>query len=448
MLSERIRQVRRFVEEALGQWNMGQLSALKRGAVRVIQIVGVSVQKLRIDNCLLQASALSYITVVAMVPVLAIAFAISSAFGAQEHLIALIEHQLAGYPEQFVSVITHITETIRSANYGALGGVGGLVIFLMAVRLLSKIENTFNTIWEAESRRAFLRRIADYISVVVIVPLLLITATSAGTFLASEKVETFISEKVGALVVFYHCAAALGGFIAVIMGFAFLYLFMPNVRVRFRSAVAGGFVAGLLWAITQWGYVGSQVGMTRLNPVYGSFAAVPLFLGWVFISWVIVLIGAELSFAVQNHIQYTEQIFGEDKSVATRQVVGLLVMHDVCSCFLNGEERWSMTKYQGSYAVPYKTLAHVVKTLEESELVLAVNEERDEFVPGRDLGHISAADVVKAIQGHEVGDVAKLLEERVPSLCEIYTNAREQSARELDEIAYRDLLQQGQKCEG
>jgi len=444
-LLQKLKALKKYCETAVMQWNIKHLTPVQRTIVRLVQIITVVVHKARRDNAPLQASALSYITILAMVPVLAIAFAISSAFGAQERLTSLIEKGMADYPADLTAIIDKITQTIEGANYGALGGIGALAIFLVAVRMLSKIENTFNTIWETNQRRPYIRRITDYIAVVVLVPLLLLTATSAGTFLASTRVESFLSEKIGVFVYVYHAGTALTGFAAVVLGFSFLYLFMPNTRVNLKPAFTGGVVAGILWALLQWLYITSQIGMTRLNPIYGSFAAIPLFLGWIFASWVIVLIGAQISFAVQNRILYVQQVFGKAESESSKEVIALMVMYDIAKDFVTGSKRWSITDYTSNSivsSVSHNTLIEVLSALEAKGLILKVNKEDAEYVPGRDLSNLTAADVVEAVKGEEDADISEQMKNQAFSLYRLFRQYREQTSQKLKSLNYKEALTQ------
>ncbi|MFW5996864.1 MAG: YhjD/YihY/BrkB family envelope integrity protein [Lentisphaeria bacterium] len=444
MITEFILNIRRRIYAILRLWNTEQLSRLKIWLIRCFQVIAVSIYKLRHDNCILQAAALSYITVIAVIPIFALAFAILNAFGAQQHLINILEEGMANYPEQFVSVIHQVTDTIRNANYGALGAVGALIILFMAVRLLSRIEKTFNTIWETAFNRPTLRRLADYVTVIILVPFLLITATSAGTFLASDRLETYLTEQFGFLVFIYHVFVASTGFMAVILGLMFLYLLMPNTRVRLRPAFTGALVAGILWTITQWLYISFQIGVTRLNPVYGSFAAVPLFLGWIFISWVIVLIGAEVGFAVQNHVHFVKDVFGDEdeESPISRENLALLIFYDIGQHFLRGKSNWSLAEFAGKQQLSHNIILELISNLRQANLLAAIDEERDQYVPGHDLSTITVADVINAVRGGEGESVQTFFRNTAPAFYERLSKFRNRSNQELNKLNFRDLLQE------
>lgn len=441
MITEFILQARNRFYQLLRLWNTEHLPSMKTWLVRCFQVIVISVYKLRNDNCILQASALSYITVIAVIPLLALAFAILNAFGAQQHMISMLEEGMANYPERFVNVIHQITATIRNANYGALGAVGALAILFMAVRLLARIEKTFNAIWETAFNRPSLRRLADYVTVIILVPLLLITATSAGTVLASDRLETYLTEKFGFLVFVYNAFVASAGFAAVVIGLTFLYLLMPNTRVRFRPAFTGAVVAGVLWSIAQWVHISFQVGFTRLNPLYGSFAAVPLFLGWIFLSWIIVLIGAELGFAVQNHVHYVRDLFGDEDSSVSRETLALLIVYEVGKKFLKGETDWSATEFAGKRYISRKTVLELIRKLNESNIIIPVDEDREHFVPARDLSKISASDVLNAVRGQEDESVQILFRESAPAFYEQINARRKEQYQQLANLNFRDLLE-------
>ncbi len=246
----------------------------------------------------LRASALTYTTLLSLVPFLAIAFSVLKGLGVQNALEPLLL-QVAG--ESSRETVSQIIGYVNNTNVKSLGVVGLLFLLVTVVSLLSTIEDAFNNIWGVLETRSLQRRFSDYLSVVVVGPLLLMVAMSMTSSLQSQWLvqwlvrNTLLGEAI--LLPF-----RLVPYLSVWVAMTFLYSYIPNARVRFRSAVLGGVVAGTIWQVTQWGYFHFQVGVANYNAIYGALAALPIFLVWIYTSWLIVLFGLEL---VRTHQETT-----------------------------------------------------------------------------------------------------------------------------------------------
>ena len=238
----------------------------------------------------LRAAALTYTTILSLVPFLAIAFSVLKGLGVQNALEPLLL-QVAG--ESSRETVQRIVDYVNNTNVKSLGMIGLLMLMVTVLSLLSTIEEAFNTTWGVKESRPLSRRFSDYLSVVVVGPLLLVVALSMTTTLQSQWLVQWLIHKtvLGEAVV---ALFRLVPYISIWCALTFLYVFIPNVQVRFRSAVLGGVVAGTIWQIAQWGYFHFQVGVAGYNAIYGTLAALPIFLVWVYTSWLIVLFGLEV----------------------------------------------------------------------------------------------------------------------------------------------------------
>lgn len=249
------------------------------------------------NNCPQRAAALSYTTILSLVPFFALAFALLKGFGVPNKLAPIILEQVAaGSQETVGKILTYINNT----NMKSLGVIGLATLILTVLSLLSDIEEAFNAIWGVKETRPWARKFSDYLSVVMSGPLLLIAATSITTTLQSQVVvkELIALNYIGPVI---YKAFLFIPYLSIWVALVFLYLFMPNTRVRFSSALIGGMLAGALWQGAQWAYIHLQISVASYNAIYGTLAVLPVFMVWIYSSWVIVLLGVEIVYAHQHH---------------------------------------------------------------------------------------------------------------------------------------------------
>ncbi|TFH32699.1 MAG: YihY family inner membrane protein, partial [Myxococcales bacterium] len=253
------------------------------------------------DLCMLRASALAFASTVALVPSLAISFAALRGLGWKgERLEALILSRATVLsPDAIETVVKYIDNT----NFAGLGVIGGFVLFLTVLSVMANIEQAFNVIWGNATPRSPVRRVTDYFGVMILCSTLLAVAASATVMITRAALASDLEAKWG-VVSFAERSMTYGVYCLVWFVFAFLYMFMPNTKVRAFPALAGGIVAGSVWQLTQWTYIRFQAGVSTYNAIYGTLAQLPVLMAWLFLSWVIVLFGAEIAYAVQSLRSY------------------------------------------------------------------------------------------------------------------------------------------------
>ena len=253
------------------------------------------------NNCSLHASALTFYSILSIVPVLAMAFGIAKGFGFDRLLERRLMEELYGQQEVLSWLITFANRMLENTRGGVVAGFGVAALFWSVVKVLSHIEASFNAIWRVPETRGYWRKFSDYQAIMLISPLLMIMSSSATVFISTQV--TNITERV-ALLGYFSGLISLGlkilPFFLIWVLFSFLYILIPNTRVRFGAGVLAGVIAGTLYQLAQVAYIEFQVGLARHNAIYGSFTALPLFLVWLQISWLIVLLGAQIAFAQQN----------------------------------------------------------------------------------------------------------------------------------------------------
>ncbi len=248
------------------------------------------------DRCKLHAAALSFITILTLIPFLALIFAISKGLGIQNYFQDIVIHKIAlGKQDIFLKILQYIENT----NLKNLGTIGIVVLLLAMIRLLGSIEEVFNAVWNVESARRITRKISDYLTIVVLCPIFVfVTFTFTASLSSNALIQNLLQNDL--LNNVYLQFIKFLPFISIWVALSIFYMFMPNIKVNLSSGVISGIVAGTVWQIFQWAYIQFQIGITKYNAIYGTFASVPIFIVWIYFSWIVILYGAELGFVFQN----------------------------------------------------------------------------------------------------------------------------------------------------
>lgn len=344
-------------------------------------------------RCLLRASALSFTTILSMVPLFALAFAVLKGLGVQNTLEPIIlEHLTAGSGELVGRIISYINNT----KMASLGAIGLAALVITVISLLGSIEDAFNEIWGVDENRSPYRRFSDYLSVVVSGPLLLLAATSMTTSLQSQSlVQWLISTAYfGDLVLFLFRIVP---YFSVSLAFVCLYLFIPNTRVKIRSAMVGGIMAGIAWETAQWGYIHFQVGVAKYNAVYGTLAALPVFMVWIYTSWIIVLFGAVVVAAHQNRIALRPDTRLGGLSWAARESTSLAILLTVAGSFVRGERPRTLERIAGERHLPVSITRSLLANLVKGGYLVVAEGGRG-YYPARDPENIDMAELLAGLK--------------------------------------------------
>lgn len=378
--------------------------------VRQARICYLVVRDFVADLCLLQSGALTYITVLSLVPVLAVAFALLKGLGAWERLrMGTIEPFLdrtwgaAGSGAeglgQLRDVVERVLDFVQQTNFGALGTFGLLTLLYTVIHLLGSVERAFNTIWNVQRSRSLVRKLTDYLAMVVVTPVFLLTATAAAAAGQNSRFGDWMHDtfQLGGLT---ERLLALTPLFTMWVLLTFVYWTLPNTRVRFASALVGGLFAGTLWHLAQLLHVKFQIGVANYNKIYAGFAAFPLFLVWLYVSWVIVLLGAELAWAHQAERNFRPTVRGRHGSQAFRDLVALRSMLRVARAFLRGAKPPTSAEIADEIGVDHGMADGLLRQLEQSGLVAVLESPGSAaFVPARDPGLITIQGVLEALKG-------------------------------------------------
>jgi membrane protein len=349
------------------------------------------------DQLLLRAHALTYLTLLSVVPLLALAFALIELVGGSEQVMRLLVQQFAaGSPE----AVDWILDYVGRVKFGALGTIGGALLILTTLLAVGNVEHALNAIWGVTKQRPWVRRIPDYLAVVVISPVLLGVALSLGTSLDSQWLVRRLLEN-PLFATLYDAGLRQAPTVLVIAGLTFLYWFLPNTDVKPRSALLGGVVAGVLFSVAQGLYVGLSVGVAQYDAIFGGFAALPLLMVWIYFEWAITLLGAEVAYAHQTLPLYRREVRGAPAGPAARERIGLGVALAIAKAFRSGERPWDEDALSEHLDVPLRTVREVIAQLEKAGVVAPVADSTRSGVwqLARPADRVHVADVLDALRG-------------------------------------------------
>lgn len=361
---------------------------------RPLKLVIYTLEGLLAHGTMDMGAALTFYTLVSIVPVLALAFAVVKGFGLAESLVQNLYSLLPQMPEVVDYMVSFANNTLARTNGGVMATIGLLTLLWAVVNLFESIEANFNKIWEVKSSRNLVRKYSDYITVVIIAPLLWIVATSVGTY---------TRDMLGIEGVWWlNMASKLFSLMLVWAMFAIIYIVLPNTKVRLRAAIMAGVFAGTGFYLFQTLFIFLMKWMTSYSAIYGSFAALPLFLLWMQYSWKILLMGCELSFALQNEKRYDEErelpVISHDD---TQKFIIAIVCH-IARSFVRGEGAVPLIAVRERLGIPSRIASKLIMLLVDAGILNEVKCEQKDYdvayAPAKDVNSLRVCDILEAVE--------------------------------------------------
>jgi membrane protein len=397
-----IRKIIDFIKGDIWRIRSGTLPPERSFLLKQLRIVILAFHEFDKDKCSLRASALTFFSLLSIVPATALAFGIAKGFALEKLLEKELLERFKGQEEVISRVITFAHSTLEETKGGLIAGIGLAVLFYLIIKLLSNIENSFNDIWGVTRPRSIGRKLSDYLSMMFVCPILLVMSSSITVFIKTQV--TLFTQKI----------ALLGGAFSPVISFllkglpycviwvlfTFVYLFMPNTKVCTRSGLLGGIVAGTIYQVVQWAYITFQIGVGKYGAIYGGFAALPLFLVWLYMSWLIVLFGAEISFASQNVETYEFEPDSLRVKPSFKRLLGLCIAHLSIKNFCDGERPWSAGKISHTLEIPIRLANRILFELVESQILSEVRTDDGGeafYQPARNIDTLSINYIIHAL---------------------------------------------------
>jgi membrane protein len=402
--------MREFFASSLWELRLEALPAWKRAGVRVLRVLTLAVRESVKDECGLRAASLTFYTLLSVVPVLGVAFGIAKGFGLEKLLEEQLLAQMSGQEQALERILGFARNMLEDARGGLIAGIGVALMIWAAVKILGQIEAALNAMWDGLPPRAWGRRFADYLAVLLIAPILMLSASGANVFIRTGLDE--VAGRLGLLDAAGPLIVQLLRLTPVLLAwalFTMMYAMMPNTRVRLLPALAGGALGGSLYHLVQWVYIAFQVGAAKQNAVYGSFAALPLFLAWVQTSWMIFLFGAQIAYATQHAELWACCMRGPGSGRDRRQLAGLHAAWLVAGRFARGEPPPTAGELARATEVPPAVVAENLERLTRAGLLArTVSPEGEAVLPAVDPARLTLQRVLDALQENAPLDPATL----------------------------------------
>ncbi len=409
--------------------------------LRVVRTVLILGRDVATGQLTLRAMSLVYTTLLSIVPLLALSFSVLKAFGVTNQIQPLLRNLLEPLGEKGQEVALRITGFIENMNVGVLGAVGLGLLLYTSVSLIQKIEESLNYIWHTPRSRPLGERFTRYLTVLMVGPILVFSALGlTASLMNMQAVQGLLEfDVLGQLV---QALSRLLPYLLIIAAFTFVYVFIPNTRVRVGPALVGGIVGGIAWQSAGWVFAVFIAGSGNYAAIYASFAILILFMIWLYLSWLMLLFGASVAFYVQ-HPEYLYMRGGEPRlSNRMRERLGLSVMDLVTRRFLAGETAPSQADLTRSLKVPTHVLAVILDALQKRGLMVATAQDMPSYLPAQDPARIMVADVLDTVRAAgEDGFLSPAALPSVGAVDQLIAQLQQATVSALDNMTLRDLAE-------
>ena len=381
-----INQIRIFLTEDIWRVTEDEISKKRNILYNTIKIITLSIREFVQGRVINKASALTYSTLLAIIPILAILFAIARGFGLDNLLEEQLRTGLEGQALGAETLLSFIDSYLSQAKNGVFIGVGIIMLFYTVLLLTHNMEQTFNSIWQVKKLRSLYRKMTDYFSMLLLLPLLILLSSGISifmsTFMKTMEEFTLLAPVIKSLVRLTPYVLTWGMFTA-------LYIFMPNTKVKLKYAILPGILAGSAFQAFQYLYIGSQIWVSRYNAIYGSFAAIPMFLLWTQISWSICLFGAQLCYVAQNLRNFSFSKETENISRRYHDFLCILIMSLICKRFQTEETPYTAESLSDEHKIPIRLTTTILYELQDLHLIYETPMENED----EEMGYLPAIDI-------------------------------------------------------
>jgi len=365
--------LKNFLFQDIWQISHDGLSPVRSFFYKQIKIFIITFRGFFENKVSLQASALTYYSMMAIVPLVAMIFGIAKGFGLESLLQKEITNKFNGQQEVLNWIISFANSMLERTKGGIIAGVGMALLLWSVMNVLSNIESSFNNIWQIKKGRTFFRKFSDYLAILLIAPVFIIASSSTTVYITTQINSILRSiQFLGFFSPFIRVFINLIPYVLLWFVFSFIYAVMPNTKVKIGAAVVSGIIAGTIFQITQWVYVKFQISVSSYNAIYGSFAALPLFMIWIQTAWLIVLFGAELSYASQNFKKYEFESEAALISPKYRKTLSLLIAGYIIKKFANSEPAPGIDDISNKLQMPSRIVRTISNNLVDACVISQV----------------------------------------------------------------------------
>ena len=385
-------------------WRMGSSdvsSPLRRLLLEIVKKLMLAVRFFTAKRVLTKASALTYSTLLAIVPILAVMFAIARGFGYNKYIEMWFRDALSSQPQAAEVIIGFVNSYLVHTKSGVFLGIGLIFMLYTVLMLVSNIEEAFNEIWQVKTSRSVFRTFTDYLAMFFVAPILIVLSSGISIFLATVANQMPDFLMLGTAV---RWLIDLSPYFLMSLTFIALYIFMPNTKVKPSSVLVPGIIAGIAMQGLQFVYIHSQMFLSSYNAIYGSFAALPLFMLWLQISWTICLFGAELCYTNQNLDYYDYDTEAGEISHRYRMMLCALLISRICRRFAEGGKPYTALELRELSTIPIRIVNELLFQMIDAGLLIEItNDEKGEtsrFMPAEDIKNMTLGSMIDRLESH------------------------------------------------
>lgn len=367
---------------------------------KVYDFIRLLISELTAKRVFDSAAALTYSTILAIVPIMAVVFAVARGFGYSKYIETWFRDMLTSQPQAAEIIIGFVNSYLVHTKSGIILGLGLVFMLWTVLMLVSNIEKTFNDIWQVKKPRSLFRTFTDYIAMLFLVPIIIVVMAGISIFMAT------IADNLDQYVVISsvaHFLIDLSPYILLSGAFFALYVFMPNTKVHLLSAILPAILAGTAMQWLQFFYIHSQIWVSSYNAIYGSFAALPLFMLWVQFSWIICLVGAELTYTMQNLEESAFMSDAKSMSHRYRMMLSALLLSLICKRFAEGRKPYTALELKLETNIPIRVTSELLYDMTQAHLILetyTTDEKGDDpvYLPAESLDNLSVGTMIDRLE--------------------------------------------------
>ncbi|MDR1937807.1 MAG: YihY/virulence factor BrkB family protein, partial [Tannerellaceae bacterium] len=391
-----------FVTYEIWRITGNEISGVKRVYINTIKTMILAVRGFIGESLSTKASALTYSSLLAIVPLLAVLIGIAKGFGFQNIVHQELLDYFPGNEAEVSKVLEFVESYLSQAQGGLFVGIGLLLLFYTVISLISFIEDTFNGIWQISKSRPWRRKLVDYMALFLILPVM-ITVSSGFSIFISTLQNTFLGDYMF-FTPMMDKLLKVAPFLIASIAFTSIYILLPNTKVNFLNGLIPGLIAGCAFQLFQVLYISGQIWVSKYNAIYGSFAALPLLLLWLQLSWLICLFGAELSYASQNVKKFSFERDSRNISRRYKDFLTLLIASLIVKRFASGGKPYTADELSDLYHIPLRLTTQILLLLSELEIIIEVNHGNNDrithYQPATDINNISVGHLFAKMDKH------------------------------------------------
>jgi membrane protein len=378
--------------------------------IKQFRIFSLAIRGFNEDRVVVRASALTYYTLLSIVPIAAMAFGVASGFGFEEKLTVYVNESFASQQDIAKMILEFANKYLSNIKGGVIAGIGVIILFWTVMRLLGSIELSFNDIWQIKKSRDMSRKMSDYISLIVIAPVLIVVSSGVTVFLNQQiKSSSDVFPLLGYIGPILSGLFSIIPFFLIWLVFTLLYIIMPNTKVKFSSAFTGGIIAGTMFQLFQFVYINFQSKLFHYGEVYGGFAVLPLFLVWLQTSWLIVLFGAEVAFANQNVLHYESESESINISHHLKRAVSLMIIKLIAANFRDSVKAMTAEEIADKLDLPIRLVRDIIYELIDVGIIsetVTDNVKENAYQPAFDIQKLSISLVINTLDKRGIDNLS------------------------------------------